>query len=347
MPGTVLLFRVRGIPIRLHFSFLMLVAFLVVVSVADKADYLGDSIVVGSLFACVLLHELGHALVASRFGVNTLEIVMYLIGGVARLEKQPTLRQEFWIAIAGPMVNFVIGAGLWFGRPWLGGSPLIEEVAVANVGLGLFNLLPAFPMDGGRILRSLMSFFLDDLKSTKYAAMVGRIVAVGMGLFGAFNENWVLVIIAFFVFTNAQQQYAAQRGQTLIEGATAREAMVTNYLTLPHGSTIREAAEQLLNSSQQDFPVVHGEQVLGLLTRDSIVRALANEGPEGYVAGAMNRDFLRVQAGDALESVMAGLSANGFCAFVFEEDRMVGMLTQENLQEFVMLRNFGLERRTS
>lgn len=345
MPGTILLIRIGGIPIRLHFSFLFLVGLLVALSIADKPDYLEDSLLVGCLFGCVLLHELGHAAVARHFGVRTLEIVMYLIGGVARLEKQPDFRQEFWIAIAGPMVNFLLAGGLWLGRPYLGAYPLWQQVAEANLGLGLFNLLPAFPMDGGRILRSILSLFQDELTSTRLAATIGRIVAVAMGIYALYAGQWILLMIAFFVFTNAQQQYFAQRGHSLMEGALVRDAMVTNFLTLSHGSSIRDAAEQLLNTSQQEFPVVHGDQVLGLLNRDAIVASLAENGPDGYVAAAMNRNFLRLNQSEGLESAIPKLSENNFCGLVFEEERLVGILTQENLQEFMVLKNFGLERR--
>jgi Zn-dependent protease/predicted transcriptional regulator len=342
--GTVPFLTISGIPIRLHFTFLMLIAFLVFISATDQKDSLSDSIVILSLFASVLLHELGHALVARRYQVQTVEIVMYLIGGVARLASRPAPRQELWIALAGPAVNVLIAAALWGILQISGPQKVLLEIAQANLGLAAFNMLPAFPMDGGRVLRSLLSFRYDDLKATGIASTIGRGLAVVMGLYGIWQEQWILAFIAFFIFNGAQQEYFAQQSSTLMRGALVKETMLTEFHRLSHGSSVREAAEQLLATSQQDFPVVHGEQVLGLLSRDALLQALANEAHDTYVGSVMNRDFLRLEPNAGLEQILPQLSDNGYTALVMEGDALLGMVTRENLNEFLILRNFGVRR---
>ncbi len=303
-----------------------------------------ESAVILCLFACVVLHELGHSFVARIYGVRTLEIVMFLIGGVARLERPLKPREELWVALAGPAVNIVIAALLFGYQKLVARSPFADELMVANLGLAIFNMLPAFPMDGGRVLRSLLSFAIDDLKATRVASVVGRVLAVGMAIYAVWQGPLMLLLVAFFVFNGAQQEYFAQKSSSLMKGARVREAMVTNFITLSHGASLRQAAEQLLNTSQQEFPVLHGDSVLGLLRRHELLTGLAQEGPESYVSAVMERDYLRLSPDDELESILTQLSANDYTALVFEQEQLVGLLTQENLNEFLVLRNLGHRR---
>jgi Zn-dependent protease len=346
--------RIFGVPVRLHFTFILLLLFLIVSGAQGGASAMYNVLYIIALFASVLLHELGHAAVGRRYGIRTLDIVLYPIGGVARLERTPKPSEELWIALAGPAVNVLIALAL---GAWLIGSHsaidaasiaepadanVFARIAVGNIILAAFNLIPAFPMDGGRVLRALMARYTTEEVATKRAASAGRIFAILFGLVGLLTGQFMLIFIAFFVYLGATQESAVLVGRTLTQGIPVRAAMITDYRTLNHGSTIREAADMLLSTSQQDFPVVLGEQVLGLLGRNALLRGMANEGPESYVAGIMDRNFPKVAPGDDLNTVLP-VMASTTCALVMDGDSLVGLLTRENLSEFLMLRRFGME----
>jgi len=356
IPGSVSAFTAFGVPVRFHFTFVLLLIFLVVVGLGGRGSVLLDVLFVIALFASVLLHELGHALVARRYGVRTLEIVMFPIGGVARLARNPRPREELWIACAGPCVNFVITtvilAYLLFFRGIsplearltlaAAGSDLFERIAAGNLVLALFNLLPAFPMDGGRILRSVLAIYTSEQQATQIASRAGRFLAVAMGLYGLLTMQYMLLFIAFFVYLGAAQEGEAALGRSLTHGMPVRSAMVRQFHTLSHGNTVREAAQLMLETTQHDFPVLHGDSVVGLLDRNSLLRAMAMEGGEAYVAGTMNRDFVRLSPDMDLAEALPVMANAGPCALVMDGDRLLGLLTRENLSEFLLLRRFGL-----
>lgn len=355
MSGTVGAFRFLGVPVRLHFTFLLLLIFLVFIGIGGRQSGLMTAIYVVALFASVLLHELGHTLVARHYGIRTLEIVMFPIGGVSRPERSPKGREELWISLAGPLVNALIAFAL-FG--WLairqGFEPiellreptdanLIQRIAFGNLLLFVFNLLPAYPMDGGRILRSVLSLWKSEDEATQTAAAAGRLLAIAMGLFGLLSANFMLVFIALFVYLGASQEGAVAKGRLLTSGFPVRAAMITDFRTLSHGDTIRDAGQLLLATSQHDFPVMHGDQVIGLLDRAALMRTMLAEGPESYVAGAMDREFIRLTPDVDLSEAMPKLSAAGACALVMDaEDHLLGLLTAENLSEFILLRQVSL-----
>jgi len=355
LAGSVSVFRIFGVPVRLHFTFVLLFVFLVFFGFESGESHWSSVAYIAALFGSVLLHELGHALVARRYGIRTIEVVMFPIGGVARLERSPRPRQEFWVAIAGPAVNLVI-AGLLFGLLLLRGtllsaedlvratdSNLTQRVALGNLILAVFNLLPAFPMDGGRILRSLLSIHRTEDEATRAAARAGRWLAVMMGLYGLLSMQFMLVFIAFFVYLGAAQESMAAVGRSLIHGLTVAEAMVTDFRTLTHANTIREAAQLLLSTSQQDFPVMHGDTVVGLLGRNALIRAMATDGPDSYVAAAMDREPLKLLPDMDLSEALPQMSKSS-CALVMEGDRLLGLLTTENLSELLVLRRLGMDR---
>ncbi len=345
--GTV---RVFGVPVRLHFTFLLLLVFLLFIGVGAKQSGATTALYILALFGSVILHELGHALVARRFGIRTSEIVMYPIGGMSRLEREPKAHEELWIAIAGPLVNLII-AGILFG--WLamaGGlvmpdqlreptdANLAERIAIGNLVLFVFNLLPAYPMDGGRVLRGVLALRRPQEEATRIAAGAGQMLAIVMGLAGLLGGNFLLVFIAMFVYLGAFQEGAAARGRILTTGHPVEAAMITDFRTLTHGQSIRDAGNLLLATSQHDFPVVVGEQVVGLLTRSALVRAMVTEGPDAYVAGAMTRDFLRVPPGTPLNQAFGMVSGPQGCALVIDDEgHLRGMVTSENLSEFILL----------
>ncbi|MCC6392437.1 MAG: M50 family metallopeptidase [Bryobacterales bacterium] len=354
--GTIFGLRLFGVPVRFHFTFVLLVVALGAVGIQGPSGA-EAAIYILALFASVLVHELGHALVSKRYGIKTIEIVMFPIGGVARLERNPKPREELWIALAGPAVNIVIAALLivaaaslnrtfdWEKAFSRGGGDMLSQVAIGNIILGVFNLLPAFPMDGGRVLRAMLAMKRGEAEATAIAARAGRFLAILMGLYGLVAGNFVLLFVAFFVYLGAVQETAAVMGRALTQGVPVSEAMITEFRTLSHGQTIRDAANLLLATTQQDFPVVLGDQVLGLLGRSGLLRAMAQDGPEAYISGAMQREFLSVSPLMDLSEALPLLTQAGNVALVMDEDKLVGMLTGENLMEFLMLRRLGMGHR--
>ena len=348
--GSVGGLKILGVPVRLHFTFVLLLIFLVFIGVGGQQSGATTALYILALFASVLLHELGHTLVARRYGIRTLEIVMYPIGGVSRPERQPKPREELWIALAGPMVNLLIAAALlgWIAtrQGWVAleqlreptDANLAQRIALGNLALCIFNLLPAYPMDGGRVLRSILARWRPEDEATRMSARAGQALAFLMGLAGLLASNYLLLFIALFVYLGAFQEGVAARGRIFTSGFPVHAAMITDFRTLQHGDTIRDAGNLLLATSQHDFPVMHGGQVVGLLTRAALVRAMMSQGPDAYVAGAMDRDFQRVEPGLPLTDALPLASAPGACVLVMDGDRLVGMLTSENVSEFILLR---------
>ncbi|MBV9506761.1 MAG: CBS domain-containing protein [Acidobacteriia bacterium] len=355
VPGTMGTITLFGVPVRLHFTFVLLLVFLLFIGVGGRQSGASTALYVLALFASVLLHELGHALVARGFGIRTTEIVMFPIGGISRPERQPKAREELWIALAGPMVNLLIGLAL---LGWMAAQQgfvaleqlreptdanLAERIAIGNLLLCIFNLLPAYPMDGGRILRSLLALSRPEDQATQIAAGAGQVLAVLLGLAGLLWGNFMLMFVALFVYLGASQEGTAVRGRMLTTGFPVRAAMITDFRTIEHGETIRDAGNLLLATSQHDFPVVHGGSVVGLLTRSRLIRAILAEGPDAYVAAAMDRDYVRLSPDASLADVLPQVSTPGACALVMDaEDHLVGMVTSENISEFLLLRQVKL-----
>jgi Zn-dependent protease len=354
--GTIGAFRLFGVPVRLHFTFILLVIFLVVTDLGSQSSGTYGLFLLGIL-ASVLLHEIGHAVVAARFHVRTMEIVMFPIGGLSRMPRTLEPAEELWISLAGPMVNLMLAAAL-FGYmalthqvPVIHPSDLVQPSAVnvlprlafGNLLLAAFNLLPAFPMDGGRVLRALLSYIRPEDHATRVASWMGRMLAISMGLYGLLAGQFMLVFFAFFIYLGAAQESAAAMGRTLTHGIPVRAAMVTEFRTLEHRNTVRDAANLLLSTTQQDFPVLHGDQIVGLLGHNLLLKALAAEGPDAYVAGVMDRDFLAIDPDSDLAEVLPTMAQAGRCALVMDGDHLLGLLTTDNLSEFLLLRRYGME----
>jgi Zn-dependent protease/predicted transcriptional regulator len=351
--GTIL-----GIPVRIHFTFLILLVWFGVVSAGQFGGAFWAALVLVCLFGCVLLHELGHATAARRYGVRTREIVLYPIGGIAQLENIPGGRAELVIALAGPLVNLIL-AGLLLLAIVLTDPALAEDVArgmeitgprtllpwllFANVMLFVFNLIPAFPMDGGRVLRAALTLRLGSERATQIAARVGQTIAVLFGLAGIFGlppvlaPSPILVLIALFVFLGATQEAAYERRRTTVEGRTAREAMVTQFETLAPQESLGRASQLLLGTHQQDFPVIDAwGRVAGVLTRSALLEGLAREGSSGAVLDIMVREVPVATPDADLEEILRHLQARpGMPVLVLQEGKLLGMITLENLGEFI------------
>lgn len=346
-----------GVPVRLHFTFVLLLIFLIVADLGSRESSLSYALFLLGLFASVLLHEMAHAFVGMRFGVRTTEIVMFPIGGLSRMERILGPAEELWTALAGPMMNVSISAAI-FGYMFFMQQAVavklpdllqptdtnaLARLAYGNLLLAGFNLLPAFPMDGGRILRALLACIHPQEQATRMAAWMGRMLAISMGLYGLLAPQSMLVFFAFFIYLGAAHESAAAMGRTLAHGIPVRAAMITEFRALGHGNTIRDAANLLLSTSQKHFPVVHGDRVVGLIDRNLLLKALASEGPETYVAGVMDRNFLSLDPGTDLAHVLPLMAHGSRCALVMEDHKLLGLLTTDNLSEFLLLRRFGME----
>jgi len=346
--------EVAGIGIYIHWTFLILVAWVLVVEASQggsMATALWGVALVLAVFACVVLHELGHALTAKRYGILTRDITLLPIGGVARLERIPEEpRQELWVALAGPAVNGVIAVGLIaviyameglapFSRFALVGGHFLVNLAFANVILGAFNLLPAFPMDGGRVLRALLAERMDYVRATQIAANVGQAMAVVFGVLGFFL-NWLLLFVALFVYLGAQQEAQAVEARSLLRGVPVRDAMITRFRPLSENARLADVLPELLAGDQQDFPVVQDERILGMLTRNALLTALAEGGQDVRVAQVMHRDCGAVDESDMLEKTFEQMRQSKCPAMpVLRSGRVVGMITLENVGEWMMIQS--------
>jgi Zn-dependent protease/CBS domain-containing protein len=344
--------RFAGIDVFMHATFLLLIGWIALSHWLQGKSLAATLAGIGfilALFVCVVLHEYGHALTARRFGIRTRDITLLPIGGLARLERMPDKpMQELWVALAGPAVNVVIAAALFV---WLtltngwaplsqlsvtGGS-LAERLLVANLFLALFNLLPAFPMDGGRVLRALLALRMEYTKATRTAASVGQGMALLFGLAGLFF-NPFLVFIAFFVWIGAAQEAGSAQMKTSLAGIPVARAMVTDFHTLSVGDSLSRAVELILSGSQQEFPVVSGSRVVGVLTKKDLLVALARQGESQPVSEVMNREFQLVDSHDMLETVLERLQeCRCHTMPVLHGGELVGLVTTENLGEFMLV----------
>jgi Zn-dependent protease/CBS domain-containing protein len=346
--------RIAGIPIFVHWTFLILIGWLLLSELLQGHDLATALVQVGfilALFGCVVLHELGHAMAARYFGVPTASITLLPIGGVARLQRIPEHPpQELIVALAGPAVNVVIVAVLWaLGVPLPGNvndpQHLVQaqfwpKLLVVNAFLFLFNLLPAFPMDGGRVLRALLAMRLEYAHATRIAASIGQAAAIGFVLYGLIVPNPFLLLIALFVWIGAESEAVQVEERVVLGGVQVREAMLTDYRTLGPSDTLSHAADLLLAGTQHDFLVVNADgQAEGLLTRADLMNGLSRVGPEARVAEFARPGVGTVEAGAPLGPAMIRLrEGEGPCLQVVELGRRVGLLTLENVGEYLMVR---------
>jgi Zn-dependent protease/CBS domain-containing protein len=352
MKWSIKIGKLLGIDVYLHFTFLLLLAFLGYVywrSTQNVEATLQGVASIIALFGCVVLHELGHALMARRYGIKTRDITLLPIGGIARLEQMPEKpMQEFWVALAGPAVNVVIAAVLFVGLAATGGFSPVEAISVTsgsfwqrlmmlNLFLVAFNLLPAFPMDGGRVLRALLATRLGRRRATAIAANVGQGMAILFGIVG-FLYNPFLIFIAIFVYLGAQAEAGMVEMQSALEGMRVRDAMMTRFRTLAAQDPLAKAVQELLAGSQQDFPVLENDQPIGILRRNDLVKALSEGRREAVVTEAMCRDCATVDEAAPLKPVVESMHARQ-CATVpvVAGGRLVGLLTLENISEMIMI----------
>ena len=356
MRWSIRIARIAGTEVKIHVTFLLLLAWIGFVYYSQgglPAAVSGIAFIL-LLFTCVLLHEFGHALAARRYGISTPDITLLPIGGVARLQRMPEEPwQEFVVAISGPIVNVGIAAVLF---ATLDSSPgmeplaelaspepgMMEKLAWVNVALVVFNLIPAFPMDGGRVLRALLAARMNYARATQIAAAVGQGIAFLFGFFGLLY-NPLLIFIALFVYLGASQEAALAQVRDLTQGLPISEAMITQFRTLPLDSTVNEAADAVLRSQQHEFPVVDERgRIQGLLTRDGLIGALKKQNGGESVRTIMHEDLPTIEADEGLDRAFRLMQESQTPALpvVDPDGRPIGLITTESVGEMMMLRTF-------
>jgi Zn-dependent protease/CBS domain-containing protein len=318
------------------------------------SDILLEVAFVCLIFMCVLLHELGHALTAAKYGVRTRDITLLPIGGVANLEKMPEKPlQEFFVAIAGPMVNVVIFLLLFpfilYSNGWpddlmgidLSPNSFLLQVAGVNVMLVVFNLIPAFPMDGGRVLRSLLAMRMGRVKATRIAALTGQFFAVGFVIIGFF-ANPMLILIGVFVFLGAQGEWRAVAQDDAFQDVRVDRLISARFKVLSPTVTVREAADALLQDYATDFLVMEDGLVSGVITRDEIIRAFTDATSDQPIRNFMRIEIPQLTTLDTLSHAWSVMRSSNLPLLpVMDNGKLAGILTSENLAEYFALQWAG------
>jgi Zn-dependent protease/CBS domain-containing protein len=351
--------RIFGVELRIHLTFFFLLIFVWgTESTAHGPANAGRGLaLVAIIFGSVVLHELGHALVSRRAGIPAKAIILLPIGGVTLLDEtqrpfEPgmlTWKRDIRIAVAGPLVNIVIAivAGgvllavapeiqLW-AKPYVYSGNLPRSLVWANLGLALFNLLPAYPMDGGRVLRAVFSRHMDSVRATRRAVSIGQGFAALFMLAGMLSNIWWFTMVGFFLFVAAQLEDRSAVFQSVLETVRLEDIMLTDFATLSPADTLEDALEKAVHSLQDDFPVIRGSDMVGVISKQKILAALRAEG-NGYVQAVMNRIFEVAQKKESLASAFRKLTARNLSIIpVVEDERLIGIVTLQNLMHSMAL----------
>lgn len=344
----------RGIGVYVHATFLLLVGWLAVGQWLENQSWaavLSSTLFILALFAFVILHEFGHALTAQHYGIQTRDITLYPIGGVARLERMPDVPiQELWVALAGPFVNLVISAilFLWlaatgtvpsFAQFSLTSGPILVRLMLTNALLAGFNLIPAFPMDGGRVLRALLGLKLEYTRATQIAAGIGQGLALLFGFVGLLYDP-ILLFIALFVFIGAGQETNMAQMKTALGGIPISRAMLTDFQYLSPQDTLERAMQLILATSQHDFPVIENSQVIGILAREDLIKGLTKYGQNAAVPSVMHPNPPEIDLYEMVEKAMSLLQESKMHMLpVTHDGQLVGLITPDNITEFLMIRS--------
>lgn len=351
--------KVRGIDIKIHVTFFLIL----LLGALQWANNVPDSpldgalfgiVLITLLFTCVTLHELGHSLAAQYFGIPVREIVLTPLGGIAMITRQPEKPlHELIIAVAGPAVNVLIAILLFlvtgatmhatildargalgelFSRPSL--EVMLLWLFAANISLAVFNMIPAFPLDGGRVLRAILAMFMTFSAATTVAATIGQIAAVGLGVLGFINGNFILILIAVFVFFSAGQENAQATSTAVLRTRRVGDTYNRYALSLNIGDRVSRVVDYLFTSYQPDFAVMQGNEIIGIVTRRDVFNALSSNARDMYVTEIMRRNFLTVQADTSLDEVYALMTERGErIVAVFNGSDYLGLVSLEDLNE--------------
>ncbi len=339
-----------GIPVKVHITFILLLilVYFAGLSIVGTGGLAGVIFII-LVFASVVFHELSHSLVARYYGINVIDITLLPIGGVARMAN-PARRpiEEIMIAAAGPAASFFLAFCLWFVADLLDitvsvtdlsvRSSIFAQLIAVNVVLALFNLIPAFPMDGGRVLRGILGLYLSPYSATRIAVGVGQVFSIALFFLGLLSMNFFMILIALFVYLGAESEERQMGIMMSLGGATARTAMITNLDTLRPDQTIAEAAERFCRGFQGDFPVLDGNRLVGILTREMLTEALHRQGPNTRVSDVMTKDFPTALEDTPLIDVLQKIQDSGNKAIpVMVSGQLRGLITLEQIGRYNML----------
>ena len=347
--------RFAGIDVYVHATFLLLIGWVGYSHWLEHrqwSEVFNGILFILALFGCVVLHEYGHALTARKYGIKTRDITLYPIGGVARLERMPEKPiEELWVALMGPAVNVVIAAGLFaylfltnslvpLNELTVASGSFLERLMTVNISLVLFNLIPAFPMDGGRVLRAVLAMRMEYVRATQIAANIGQGMAFLLGFIGLFS-NPFLLFIAFFVWIGASQEASMVQMKNSVSGIPVTRAMLTDFKTLSPRDNLSQVVALILAGSQHDFPVVDANgKVVGILDRDSFMMALTRHGQSAPVMEFIRRDLTGVDSYEMIEMALMRLQESGSKTLpVMHGGQLVGLITAENITEYLMIRS--------
>lgn len=357
MKANLNLGTVSGIKINVHWTFYFLIAWIILSELkrgGTTESILFNVALVLAIFACVVLHELGHALTAKRFGISTRKITLLPIGGAASLERIPeSPKQELLVTIAGPLVNVVIALMLYFMIPV---NEIIHQnftetfetlmsfsfqnflffLFIVNVVLVIFNMIPAFPMDGGRILRALLAMKMNRIKATQIASSIGQFIAVAFLLIGLLY-NPFLIIIALFIFLGAYGENQMVQHLALLKGHSVEEAMLINISTFSPDDSIDLVVNKIISSTETNFVVVKNKKVFGVLYHQNIID---NSNKNILVKDIMDTSFKTVGINDDLKNVYELIYSEKKSFFpVLENADLVGVIDATNLNEYILLQS--------
>jgi Zn-dependent protease/CBS domain-containing protein len=343
--------KLFGIPIRVHLTFLLLL-FFIGISGSKQGGSEGailGMIVIIFIFICVILHEVGHSLVAIHYGIKVNDIILLPIGGVSRMEEIPEdPKQEITISVVGPLVSFglailffvlseVTHQGIGFKQINIYSRNVVASLFWINLVLGVFNLIPAFPMDGGRVLRGILAIRMESLKATKIAVGIGQGFAILLFFFGIFF-NWWMALIAIFIYLGAEGEERMVAVKNSLGKSPVKLAMLTDVHTVSPQETVGQVLERICHSFQQDFPVEEGGEVVGILTRETIFSALHKHEKTTLVKDIMQKDFVYTTADASLSEIYKTMTAHRLYVMpVMKGKKLRGMINLEQIGKYHMI----------
>lgn len=356
MKGSLKLGNIAGIGIFIHWTFTLLIFYIIFSNY--RAGHSGEQIVwtllfIMSIFVTVFLHELGHALAAKKYNIKTKDITLLPIGGLARLDSIPEKpKEELIVAIAGPAVNIVLALITSFFITIPDVNDLTIQLAggvnqsnfflnffIVNIWLAVFNLIPAFPMDGGRVLRALLSMKFERHIATNIAARIGQLLAVGFVFLG-FLSNPFLVFIGLFIFLGAQAEATYTHAKSMLVGYKVKDALMKDFKMIDKGETVKEAVQMLLNGQCKNFLITENSKPIGTLSRDEIIKALSGKGENEIIHNVMNKNLVFLNADSSLENAYQQVYEQKSTLIpVIENNNLIGVLDTENILEFIMVKN--------
>jgi Zn-dependent protease len=342
--------KIAGITVNLHWTFLILVAWIMMGTLQVGADWGGalwSLLFLASIFFCITLHEVGHALMARRFGIATRDITLLPIGGLARMEALPEKpKEELLIAFAGPSVNLVIALILWpivqtvdtdLTLSHIGAANFAPALFGVNVWLALFNLIPAFPMDGGRVFRALLAFRTGYVRATRTAAALGQVLAM-VFVFAGFAVNPFLIFIGLFIFLGAQAEAGIVETRFALRDHTVKDVLMHEVPTIDDTASMRDAACRLLNSQNKNFLVLREGTPVGIITRQDIITTLRTHGDQALVRDAIDTKLEYLNSGMPLDKAWSKMqSAHKPMMLVMDDGQIKGAVDEESIEELILI----------